>query len=100
MSRVLASYPLRSRAIPATKNPLVQRTNGSWYHLLVRGLAGSLIALRTGIRRPRDLLSMRYRASAARLASDVHVRLPARLTPSRARFGPVSDATPLGPRRG
>jgi len=29
-------------------NPLVQRTNGSWYHLLVRSLVGALIALRSG----------------------------------------------------
>src|SRR5262245_52956984 len=47
----------------------------------------------------RVLLVARYRAPAARLASDVHALVPARLAPSRARSVALVGATPLGPRR-
>ena len=43
--------PLRNR-----NGPLVQRTNGSWYHLLVRRRGRSVIAT-AGLRRPLDALS-------------------------------------------
>ena len=46
---------------------------------------GPLIAVRVGP----GALSTRYRASPARLASDLHAVVPARLAPSRARSGAV-----------
>ena len=66
---------------------------GSWYHLLVRGPAGRSSRL-SGF--GPGLLVARYRAPAARLASDVHARVPARLAPSRARSVAPVGATPLG----
>src|SRR5262245_5061169 len=63
------------------KTPLVQRTNG-----VVVPPAGSRSgALRSSRAPGSGLLAARYRAPGARLASDVHPLVPARLTPSRAR---------------
>ena len=77
------------------EGPLVQRTNGSWYHLLVRCRRRVAHRDRLGS----NTLVTRYRASTARLASDLHtggVRA-ARTIPHSLRT--PFRATPLGRRR-
>src|SRR5437879_1619500 len=71
---------------PESNDPLAQRTNGSWYHLLVRGPG----PIRSSRPPAPGLLLACYRAPAARLASDLHAIVPARLAPSRARSWAVA----------
>src|SRR4029079_7414198 len=91
---MVAALPSKKRNARSSSGRTGRGTT-CWFEVL----AGSRIALPSGFRRRPGLLSILYRASAARLASDVRVPLPARLAPSRARFRARSDATPLGPRR-
>ena len=72
------------------KRPVVQRTNGSWYHLLVRRRPAPIIpAAVTG-----DALSARYRAPPALLASYVRAAPTAGLSASR-----LAARAPLSARR-
>ena len=83
------------RAPRETRSPLVQRTNGSWYHLLVRrpGRAAHRGPAWSGA------LSTRYRASpvTARERPSRRRARAARTIPRSLRGRPV--ATLLGPRR-
>src|SRR5882672_12565492 len=81
------------RPLPLRKqnNPLAQRTNGSWYHLLVRrprraGHPGPCRPGRIGLVRRADALVARYRTPTARLASDLGAVVLAGLAPSPARW--------------
>src|SRR6185295_3696267 len=57
--RRIGLWQIRHRSVSSrNKSPLVQRTNGSWYHLLVRRRGGPLIA----VRRCPGALATRYRA--------------------------------------
>ena len=80
--RVVVSVVSVIRLGPDKSNdPLVQRTNG-----VVVPPAGSAPGpSRSSRPAGSGALSARYRAPAARLASDVHAAGPARLAPSRAR---------------